>query len=588
MLNYPLDGEAILRNKRSLKKQLLKEGLLEKRVAVLSGTTVGDIGNILELFLLDGGIQPIFFIGEYARYYEEIIFDDGALRAFSPDVIYLHTGIHNITCLPRAGDDKTASEQKFDTEWERIKTVFEAAKRYNCPVIANNFEFPSVRILGNRENYDAVGKVRFINRLNLRLADYAAENSHLLIHDINYLSSWYGLQRWSDPGYYNSYKYGLSPDAIPLLCLSVSSIIKSIFGRRRKALMLDLDNTLWGGVVGDDGVEGIKLGVESPNGMAFLDMQSYAKELRDTGVLLGVLSKNEETAAKEGFSHPSSVLSADDFSVFYANWNEKPENLQKAAAALNLGSDSFVFADDNPFERDLMTGAGLGVAVAAYTLPERFPENLSMSGYFEVTELSEDDRKRAEMYRVNQARETARAAYTNYGDYLDSLEMTAYLSTFSPERQQRITQLANKTNQFNLMTRRYTPEEIAKIEQSKDYIKIAARLTDRFGDNGLVAELAARIGGDTAVVELFLMSCRVFQRDLELVMFDELVNQAAARGVRTIRGEYIPTKKNGIVRDLYPSLGFETKEKEGRSFIFEYSISDGYKKKNMHIEVKYE
>ncbi len=588
MFKYPLDSEMILARKRSLKKELLqKEGLTEKRVAILSGTTIGEVKNILELFLLDSGIKPVFFEGGYGRYYEELLFDDPSLREFAPDILYLHTGIHNIDNLPFAGEDKKTVEDRLSAEWKKIESVLISVMRYGCPVITNNFEYPSVRVMGNREAYDPAGKVRFITELNLRLSDYARDNDSVFIHDINYLSAWYGLERWADPSYYHSYKYGLAPDAIPLLCLSVSSIIKALFGKNKKALMLDLDNTLWGGVIGDDGVEGIRLGVESPEGMAYSDLQNYARELRRIGVLLGVLSKNEEQAARDGFSHPASTLSPDDFSIFYADWDNKPDNLRKAAESLNLGTDYFVFLDDNPAERELMDKAGLGVEVAAYTLPERVAEQLSMSGYFEVVSLSEDDRKRADMYRENQIRKTVEGQFSDYKEYLKSLGMRVYFSSFTSERQQRITQLANKTNQFNMTSKRYTQEEIAAVEEDKSRIKIAARLVDKFGDNGIVSELVARIEGDKAIIELFLMSCRVFNRDLEFAMIDELVRQGKEKGVRTIEGIYRKTKKNVVVEDLYPLLGFDMLLNQGEETRYQLDLST-YHTKNHDIEVIHE
>ena len=572
--------------KRSLKRELLKkEGLIEKRIAILSGTTIGEVKNILELFLLDSGIKPEFFEGEYGRYYEDLVFENTELREFEPDIIYIHTGIHNISNFPVAGSDEQTAKGLFLAEWNRFEEAISSAVAYGCPVVANNFEYPAVRVLGNRENYDVSGKVRFINELNLKLADFARLNEGLFINDINYLSALYGLEKWSDPTYYNSYKYGLNPDAIPLLCHSVSSIIKSIFGRNKKVLLLDLDNTLWGGVIGDDGVDGIELGIENPSGIAYSDLQRYAKELKGIGVLLGVVSKNEEGTAKSGFDHPSAILSADDFSVFIANWEDKASNIKRAAEILNLGSDSFVFADDNPAERELVEHSGLGVAVAKYTVPERFAENISRSGYFEATSMSEEDLIRAEMYSQNAMRESEKSRFSDYGEYLSSLEMKAGVGTFAERKQKRITQLINKTNQFNPTTRRYTEDEISEIEVDENYIKISARLEDKFGDNGIVCALIAKCRDKTATIELFVMSCRVFKRDLEKAVFDKLVETAVSKGIEAIEASYIRTPKNGFVETLYPDLGFLLFDESGEEKKYRYEIEKDYLKKNKHIEV---
>jgi len=589
MFRYPLDSSDILRRRRALKRELLsKGGFVSKRIALLSGSTIGEIKNILELFLLDNGIEPAFFEGEFNRYSEELLFDNPKLRRFNPDVIYIHTGVRNIENMPSAGESEEAAGALMLAEWERIESTLLRAKEYGCPVIANNFEYPSVRVLGNREAYDPSGKIRFVSDLNMKLADFARDNDFLFLNDINFLSGWFGLEKWADPGYYNSYKYALSPDAIPLLCLSISSIIKSIFGKNKKALMLDLDDTLWGGTIGDDGVDGIRLGAESPEGMAFLDLQHYARELRGIGVLLGVFSKNEKEAAQSGFSHPSSALTRDDFSSFFADWNHKPDNIVAAAAQLNIGSDFFVFIDDSRLERELMEQSGLGVEVVSFDTPERLPEVLSMSGYFETSSISEDDLNRAVMYRDDAGRKAEQTHFSDYDEYLKSLEMTAFLSEFTPQRQQRITQLINKTNQFNLTTRRYTSEEISAIQNDPGYIKVAARLKDRFGDNGIVSALIAKLNGDRAVIELFVMSCRVFMRDLELAMFDELLNRAKALGVSEIEGVFIESKKNVFVRELYLSLGFDEICKNEGEVRFLRNIVDCNENLNFKIEVIHE
>ena len=588
MFRYPLNSQEIFLKKRALKKQLLQaEGLLQKRVALLSGTTIGEIKNILELFLLDFGIKPEFFEGEFGRYYEDIVFDNPALLSFSPEMIYIHTGIHNIDSLPAAGDDAETVKTKLSAEWNKIFRLLEGAKRFNCPVIINNFELPVLRVMGNREAYDVSGKIRFINSLNGRLADFAEESESFYLQDINYLSAWYGLERWGDPTYYYSYKYGLNPDAIPLLCLSVAAIMKAILGKNKKVLMTDLDNTLWGGVIGDDGIDGITLGLETPLGTAHSDLQKYMLELRHTGILLGVVSKNEPAAAESGLSHPSSILKKNDFSAFYANWEPKDQNLKHAAEALNIGSDFFVFVDDNPVEREFVEHAGLGIEVASFDSPEKVAINLSMSGYFEAVSLSADDRRRAEMYLENVSREAEESSYSDYSDYLRALDMRVFFSSFSKEKQQRIAQLINKTNQFNLTTRRYSSEEIASIENDPDKIKIVARLTDKFGDNGIVSILIAKKDGDNCIIELFIMSCRVFRRDLEFAMFDELIRHSQEMGISTITGYFFPTAKNAVVKDFYSSLGFQLIETFENKRRYKFAISD-HNRKNETIEVFYE
>ncbi len=585
MLQYPFDGAYIMANKRALKKQLLQQpGLLKKKIAIVSGSTIGEIKNILEIFLLDFGIEPEFFVGEYARYYEEIVFDPGELRAFAPDLIFVHTGLHNLQ-LPKAGCSAAEAEQLLQQEQQRFSGFFSAAGSFGCPVVMNNFEYPRVRVLGNLAASDPSGRVRFVREMNSFFARHAETTPGFYLNDINYLSSWYGLERWSDPSYYNSYKYAQSPEAIPLLCHSAASVIKAVFGRSKKALMLDLDNTLWGGVIGDEGVEGIALGTEAPGGIAYLDTQSYAKELTGAGIVLGVLSKNDDDVARSGFTHPSSVLKVEDFAVFTANWNDKANNLLAAARQLNIGADALVFLDDNPAEREIVRSLGAGVGVPEVDLPERFAETVDHAGYFEPVSISEDDRKRAQMYAQNAQRAAAEASFTDYGGYLDSLEMQAFIEPFLPERMERITALANKSNQFNLTTRRYTVSEMQAVAADPGHVTLSGRLVDRFGDNGLVSEIIGRVEGCQLEIELWLMSCRVLKRDLELAMFDQLVEAARAKGVQRIIGVYLKTPKNSMVAGHYQSLGFTLLEQQGEDSRWYFDIPEDYTPRNTHIKV---
>ncbi len=583
-MDYPFDSEFILRNKRSLKKEFENHpGLIKKNIALLSGTTIGEIKSILEIFLLQNGIQPVFYIGDYNKYYEDIVFDDGTLGDFHPDVIYIHAGLKCISGFPDLGASPDACRVAEDSIFASYKTVWKAAEKYSCPVIQDNIEYPAVRVMGNFEGVHPSGKIRIINRLNERFAQYAYESKGLYINDVCYLSSRFGIDNFADPTYYNAYKYSVSPDYVPFLCYSVSNIIKSLFGKNKKALISDLDNTLWNGVIGDDGIEGIKIGKEMPEGIAFSDMQQYLKDLSKIGVILGICSKNEEEVAKSGFSHPSSVLSVDDFVSFKANWHPKADNLTQTAEDMNLGIDSFVFTDDNPAEREIIRAMEKGVTVPELSAPEYFARTISDAGYFEVTSLSEDDKHRIDMYKQNNLRSQVAATVTDYGEYLKSLEMKGYIEPFTTGAVERITQLANKTNQFNLTTRRYTIEEMTDVIFSPSYITLYGRLEDKFGDNGIVTEIIAKKNDDTLDIVLWLMSCRVFKRELEYAMFDSLVEKALSSGIKKITGHYYKSEKNVIVKDFYRSLGFVSVEESDTDW--EYEIPQDYKCKNNSIEV---
>jgi len=570
--DYPYDCDVILQKKRRLRRELLTQsGLIPKKIAILSGSTIGEIKPILELFLLHHGIQPDFYEGEYARYYENAVFDDGSLRAFAPDIIYVHTTVQNLSGLPCPADSDVEAEEKLAAEVLRWQSFWDACCSMGAIVIQNNFEFPNVRVMGSFEAVDRRGAVRFVRRMNEALARYAEAHRGFLVNDINYLAAELGLDHWFSPTMWYAYQYALDLSAVPALCASIANIIKSLYGKNKKSIACDLDNTLWGGVIGDDGVQGIQLGEESPSGRAFTALQRYLKLVSQTGVLLNVNSKNEAEIAKSGFSRPESVLHEEDFICFTANWQPKDENLAQMASQLNLLPESFVFLDDNPAEREIVRRRFPQTAVPELTEPEHYVHTLARSGYFEVTSLSADDKKRSEMYRENAQRAQAQAAFSDYSDYLRSLEMKAVIAPFDTAHAARITQLMNKTNQFNLTTRRYTDAEVSACMSDGNTLTLYASLADRFGDNGIVSALIGRVQDGILTIEEWVMSCRVFKRDLELAVFDALIAYCRTHNITSIEGDYLPTAKNAYVRTLYPTLGFSqtAESEEGTHYRFD-------------------
>lgn len=588
ILDTGFDPAALLQTKRRIRRELLqKPGLVPKKVAIMSGSTIGEIKNILELFLLANGIQPEFYEGGYALFYENLVFDDGSLKAFAPDFIYIHISQRNLKLWPEAADSPAQAEEKLAAEYARFEQAAKAALGFGCPVILNNFDLPGVRVLGNAEGWFAGGRVRFVRRLNEKLAALAQATPNLYLNDLAYLQAVHGMDKFSSETAWYAYKYAVSLECIPYLCQSVANIIKSLLGKNKKALALDLDNTLWGGVIGDDGPEGIVFGSETPAGMAYADFQAYLKQLSKLGILLNVCSKNEESIAKTGFERGDSVLKAQDFLCFKANWEPKHLNLAAMAQEINLLPESFVFMDDNPAEREIVRQELPMVTVPELIAPEQYMTALDRAGYFEVTTLSADDQNRAAMYRQNLERAGLEQSFGDYNDYLRSLAMTCEIGAFDLPHAERITQLINKTNQFNLTTRRYTPAEIQALIGNPAYITQYGRLTDKFGDNGLVTALIGRRSGDVLELDLWIMSCRTFKRRLEHAMFDQLVQRAAAAGVKKIVGYYRPTAKNLLVKDFYATIGFvKTAEDEAGNRTFEFTDFAGYQPQCGVMEIK--
>lgn len=589
-LEYPFDAEWILKKKKSIKKQLLQESgtkWIKKKIAILGGSTTNDIRNILELFLLNYGIQPDFYESEYNRFYEDGMFPNARLEEFSPDIIYIHTSNRNIEVYPTLTDARETVTQKKKAVMEKFEGLWKhLSAAYHCPIIQNNFELPYYRLMGNKDASDYRGKVRFISSLNMAFCEYADSHEDFYIHDIQYEAASYGLEKWSDPFYWHMYKYAMCVPAIPYVSFQVANIIKSIFGKNKKVLNLDLDNTLWGGVIGDDGAEHIEIGQETSLGQAYAEFQKYLKEQSSLGVLLTVNSKNDEKTAEAGLNRPDSILKKEDFAAFRANWDSKDSNLLETAKELKLLPESFVFVDDNPAEREIVRQSVPGTAVPEMGDVEHYINILDRSGFFEVTGLSEDDLKRNEMYQENRMRSKAQSSYADYGEYLKSLEMKGTIKKFEPLYMSRISQLTNKSNQFNLTTRRYSQTEIEKAASDPLHITLYGKLEDKFGDNGVVSVVIGKKEGDSLHIDLWLMSCRVLKRNMEFAMMDELVEKCRDAGISKIYGYYYPTAKNGMVKEFYALQGFQkiSEDAEGNT-VWEYLLSPDYEKKNRVIRV---
>lgn len=588
-LEYPFDGGYLLKKKKSIKRTLLADGTprIEKKIAVLGGSTTNDIIDMTELFLLNYGINPTFYASEYNRYWQDAVFDNPELEAFAPDIVFIHTSNRNIIQYPDINCTKERADELFSAQMKHFETMWQAIEnKYHCPVIQNNFELPYFRLMGNRDNYDFRGRVNFVNRLNAAFADYAASREGFYINDINYLSACYGLDEWSNPAYWHMYKYCMCVSAIPDFAFNLAGIIKSVFGKNKKSLVLDLDNTLWGGVVGDDGVDGIEIGQETHMGQVYSEFQKYLGLVKDTGVMLTVCSKNDEENAIAGLNHPEGSLRPDDFIMIKANWENKDRNIVSIAEGLNIGLDALVFLDDNPAERAIVSAQLPMVAVPELERPEDYIKTVDRSHFFEITSFSGDDLKRNEMYKKNAERAALQSQFSDYGEYLASLEMNAVIDDFLPVYLQRITQLTNKSNQFNLTTRRFTTAEMETVFADNSYIRLYGKLADKFGDNGIVSVVIGKINGDTLDIILWLMSCRVLKRDMELAMLDALCERAKERGLKTLTGYYYPTAKNKMVKDLYQSFGFtQVSVDEDGNTVWTLPL-DGYTCKNKYINVE--
>lgn len=564
-LEYPFDGQYIISKKIKLRKQLKNDGerRVPKRIAVLGGSTTHDILLCIEIFLLNYGIEPEFYESEYNQYYQEALFPSEKLQEFKPDIIYIHTTNRNITNYPSVSDSPEAIDLMISSEFSKYTAMWDnLADVFHCPIIQNNFEKPSYRLMGNKDASDVHGRINFISRLNQKWYEYAQSHSDFYICDIDFISSDFGLTEWQDAQNWYMYKYAMRLSAIPLLSFNIANIIKSLFGKNKKGFVLDLDNTLWGGVIGDDGVDNIEIGPEGAVGQAYLDFQQYLKENKQLGVILNVDSKNDEENAMAGLNHPDGILRPDDMIIVKANWNPKDRNFLEIANELTLLPESLVFVDDNPAERHIVTEQLSGVIAPNINAVQDYIRILDRSGFFEATVISADDVKRNQMYKENASRAQQATKFENYTDYLLSLDMRATIKSFEPVLMARIAQLSNKSNQFNLTTRRYTQDEIEAIATDTEYIDLYGKLEDRFGDNGVVSVVIGHQKGNICDIVLWLMSCRVLKRDMEYAMMDKFISKCGERGIYKVVGHYYPTAKNDMVKDFYALHGFSKVEED--------------------------
>lgn len=594
-LEYPFDSKYITKKKKSLRRQLLADGSkrINKKIAILGGSTTNEIMLCLELFLLNQGIEPSFYESEYNMYWQDAMFPPQELLDFSPDIIFIHTSSRNITNYPTPRDTADSVKSLLDEAYGHFAAMWKNLEEtFHCPIIQNNFEQPFYRLMGNSDVSDYRGRLNFVHQLNTLFYEYAQTHESFYINDINYMASCYGLQRWSNPFYYHMYKYVMDLDAVPEFSYNLANIIKSIYGKNKKAFVLDMDNTLWGGVVGDDGPENIEIGQETSTGQLYAEWQSYLKAHQDLGVLLTVNSKNDEENALAGLNRPDSILKPEDFIVLKANWENKDRNIVEIASELNIGTDALVFVDDNPVERGIVSAQVPSVAVPEVGDATTYLQTLDRCGFFEVTNFSSDDLKRNDMYKANAARKKQEASFGDYKDYLRSLEMVAEIDAFSPNYMARIAQLTNKSNQFNLTTKRCTQDEIEGFAADPNYITLYGKLYDKFGDNGVVSVVFGHVDdSDTTVfhIDLWLMSCRVLKRDMEVAMMDSLVARCMERGITKIYGYYYPTAKNAMVKNFYADREFTQLSCDSAgNTVWEFAIPDDYQAKNEVMTVKKE
>ena len=496
---------------------------------------------------------------DFGQTVQEAINPESPLNQAQPDAVLIAIDHRGLPLQTSAGNQVAHDATVFAClqHIEAIRAGFHANSNAFC--IIQTLARPVESLTGSFE-YALPSTLRsLVNDINSGLAKSMANTADVLL-DIAGLAETVGLNEWHDPIFWNLAKLPFSSDYLPLYAEHVCRTLAAQRGKNRRCLILDLDNTLWGGVIGDDGLEGIVIGQGDATGEAYLAVQQTALALRERGIVLAVSSKNTDAIARQPFqAHPDMLLKEKHFAVFQANWNDKATNITAIAKELSLGLDAMVFLDDNPAERNLVRTMLPQVAVPELPDdPALYSRYLLAGGYFEAVAFSAEDNKRAAFYQENAQRVALQQQVGDLDAYLNSLEMKVTFQPFDDTGRARITQLINKTNQFNLTTKRHSENEVKAIQNSPECFTLQVRLSDTFGDNGMISAITCRpLDEGSWHIETWLMSCRVLGRNVEKAVFQEIITQARRRGISQLLGSYHPTERNQLVKDHYLTLGFE-------------------------------
>ena len=530
------------------------------RLALLGSSTTSHLHAAIRVAGLRRDIPIEVYEPAYGQYWQELVDPNSQLHRFGPDAVLFALDAHHLAAGVEPGAAGAEPEAELAATTTRVETCWRLAREaFRCPIFHQTALAVHPPLVGMNEHRLAGSPARFLRRLNENLRA-TADDAGVDLLDLEAFAARDGVRAWHDTGLWLRSKQEIAPSAAPMYGELVARLIGAKQGRSRKALVLDLDNTLWGGVIGDDGLEGLVLGQGSALGEAFVAFQSHARALARRGVILAVCSKNDEANALEPFeNHPDTVLRRSDIACFVANWRDKAANIRDIAATLNIGLDSLVFVDDNPAERALVRQELPMVAVPEVgDDPATFAQTLADAGYFESLAVTDEDLARGGLYRSNVARTALLQSSTDLATYLRGLEMRLIWKRFDQLGLARTVQLINKTNQFNLTGRRYVEDDITAVMADERALGLQLRLTDRFGDNGVIAIVIGRRRDDgDLLIDTWLMSCRVLGREVEACTLNLLAEQARSLGARRLVGDYAPTAKNGMVKDHYARLGFE-------------------------------
>jgi FkbH-like protein len=534
------------------------------RLALLADCTTSHLAPILRVLAAGVELDLELYEAGFDSMDQEILDPNSTLYRFAPHFVLLLNVTEKIKLQYYQARQPTLADEiltRLTQLWESLKA------NSRSTVIQSTFVLPFERFFGNYDRKATHSIYQFVLDVNTRLTDAARTQQHVLINDVDHLAGYVGRKNWIDEKLWVLAKEPCALEFLPLLAKNIVDIIASAVGRITKCVVLDLDNTLWGGVIAEDGLEGIRLG-DFDDGEVFVAFQYFIRALKERGIVLAICSKNEYESAILPFrAHPDMILRESDIAVFVANWEPKSDGIRHIQKTLNIAFDSIVFIDDSPFERNLVRELLPGVIVPA--LPEdptSYIRTICELNIFETSSFSAADLERAEMYRVEGQREQLEGRYSTIDDYLQSLDMEITFERFDKFNLPRVVQLIQRSNQFNLTTRRYNQSDCeAFMTDHHGCLPFAVTLKDKFGSYGLISVVILKLGSDEIDIDEYLMSCRVLQRGVEAFTINSIFDIAKELGVKSVSGTYIRTKKNQMVEHFFHQFGFSQVDEDGPS-----------------------
>ena len=549
-LGCPIDFENIERYKRKfLKKINLEKYQREIKIFIASGSTIGDISDYLKIFFAANNVKATILVGDFGRYYEELQFQNKALDDFQPDLIYIHNSIKNIKRFPTIYSNEEEITKLVDKEFQFLRSLIEhIIEKYNCKTVINNIELPNAMPAAHWESIEPGGKVRYVNRLNEQICKLRDISADVIVNDLNYFANKIGLDNYHSVRDYANTSYCMSHNSVSRYSYHLYTTLASTLSLSKKIVVTDLDNTLWNGVIGDDGLDKVMPSADYSVSEVFLEYQKYLKDLSELGVLLSVASKNERSVAEVGLSDSRMLVSVDDFVDIQANWNEKSKNIQATLDKVNLLQQSCVFIDDNPVERDEVRSNCSEVVVPEFkNAVYDFVRNLDSLRLFAPAQLTREDRFRSSLYHDNMRRLAVEQQYENHDEYLKSLEMKLKISPINDSNINRCLQLLGKTNQFNFTNKKVSAEHLINMVKSNNYITKCASLSDKFGDNGIITVIIAERVRARYVLWNWVMSCRVFERKIEGPLLQNIFDELAVHQMKDLQVSFTKTGRNKYV-----------------------------------------